>query len=212
MPRIAALALASVALAAAADVTGNWNLTATAPGGDEHRAQLELKNEGGRLSGMLTGPEGAIALEDVRLAGDQLSWRLPVQGGFVLKLTVAANSMKGTYTGADGTSGPVAVTRAAAAAGASVAGQWKGTAKSSGGRLYHIVLDVASQDGKITGTLSADEGSLPIQDARLEADRFSFKLTTDDGEYTIKLTVSANQMKGTYAGPGGESGSVELSR
>jgi hypothetical protein len=101
---------------------------------------------------------------------------------------------------------------ASGASAASVAGKWKGTAKTSEGRLYDLQLDLSSEGDKVSGTLIANEGTVPIEDGRVEGDQFTFKLSTDDGVYTMKLTVAADHMKGRYTGPGGESGEIAVSR
>ena len=101
---------------------------------------------------------------------------------------------------------------ASAASSASVAGKWKGTAKTSEGSQYDLQLDLSGEGDKVTGSLIANEGTVPIEDGRVEGDQFTFKLSTDDGVYTMKLTVAADHMKGRYTGPSGQSGEIAVSR
>ena len=213
MMRYLVVLLSCLCAVAATDVTGTWDVTATGPDGAEHKLGLELKGAPDKLIGSMSSPEGTVEIEDVQLKGDQLSYKVPARGGYVIRFTVSGNSMKGTFTGADGATGPMQASRAnAAAASPNVAGKWKGTAKSNNGRQYDIELELAIQGGKITGTLSAAEGSVQVQGAKLEGNQLSFKLATDEGEYSAKLTVSGNEMKGTYTAPGGETGNMTVSR
>jgi hypothetical protein len=210
MFRISTILLLSVCAAAAADLTGKWNVTATAPGGDrEYKMELELRNEGGKLAGTMTSTQGSIALEQVVLEGDQLSYTIPTgSGGYKIKFTVAADALNGSYTSPDGTTGKAVATRAAAA---DIAGRWKGAAKSDAGREYSLELDLAVDAGRVRGTLTVPQGSVPIEEARLDGGEFTFKVHADEGTYTVKLAVTGNEMTGSYAGPG-EKGKVTARR
>lgn len=210
--RTCILALLCLSAAAAADVTGTWNVTAITPSGREHKMQMVLKDEGGNLSGTMSGEQGAVALEEVRFAGDELSYRLPVAGGVVVKLTVAGAAMKGAFTTTDGATGKVAASRAAVAQGASVAGYWNCDAKSSSGRQYKLQLDLAEEDGKLSGTVTRADGSVPLDDVKLQGNQLSFKIAADGAVYTVKLTLEGQTFKGSYTSPGGESGSVTGAR
>jgi hypothetical protein len=212
MIRIFALMFASITMAAAADVAGKWNVTATTSSGREYKLELELKNEGGKLTGTMASSEGSIALEDVQLNGDQLSYKLPAGAGYAVKFTVAGDSMKGTFSGGDGATGQTTAVRAGAAASGGIAGKWKMSANSSGGRQYDVQLDLAQEGGKITGTASVPDGSAPIEEAKLDGDQLTFKISNGEGVYSLKLTVAGNAMKGSYTGPNNETGKVNANR
>lgn len=210
MMRLTALCLLSICAAAAADVTGKWNVTATAPSGREVKVQLELKEEGGKLAGTMSNADGSIAIENVMLEGGRLSYTLPAGGGYRLTFAVADGSMKGNYTGPDGTTGPAIATRSVAAT--NVAGHWKGQARTSTGREFSVELELSVSGGRILGTVSAPEGSADIENARLEGDNLTFEVTTDDGVYRVKTAVKGDEMSGSYNGPAGESGTFTLRR
>lgn len=101
---------------------------------------------------------------------------------------------------------------AAEPATARVAGKWKASAKSNTGRQYEIQLELIEEGGKVTGTLTANEGSVPIEEGKLEGNRLTFKLAVDEGSYSITLTVDGDRMKGHYTGPGGETGDISATR
>ncbi|HWQ53168.1 MAG TPA: hypothetical protein VN442_05750 [Bryobacteraceae bacterium] len=211
MIRISALILIAIGTASAADVTGKWNVTATSPSGSrQYNLTLDLKEEAGKLSGTMSGPDGAVALQDVKLEGDQLTYTVPAGSGYKIKMTLADGSMKGTYTGNDGVTGPAVATRAAAASG--IAGKWKAYAKAESGREYNVELNLATDNDKVTGSLIAPEGDVSITDGKLDGDQFSFRLLLDEGAYAVKLTVAGDTMSGAYTGPGGEKGKVTARR
>jgi hypothetical protein len=206
--RTTILALFCLASALAADVAGTWNVTATTSSGREYKLQLVLKDEGGKLVGTISNEQGSIALEELKVAGDELSYRIPASGGIVTKLTVAGAAMNGTFTTADGATGKVVASRAAAAKPASIAGHWNCEATTSSGRPYKLQLDLAEEGGKLSGTITRADGSAPIDDAKLEGNNLSFKVAADGTVYTIKLTVEGQTLKGSYATPTGEGGNM----
>lgn len=202
--------------ATAADVAGKWNVTAATPGGREYKLEMELRNEGGKLSGEMSSAQGSTALQDVLLSGDQLSYKLPVGANtYSVKFTVAGSTMKGTWAAADGSGGSTTATRAAGAAAvspAAVTGKWDLASKSDSGRERKLVLEVASQEGNLSGTITAPEGSVPLTQPKLEGNQFTFQLVVDDATYTVKLAVAGAAMKGSYTGTNGDNGTVTAQR
>ena len=59
-------------------VDGTWNLTMNTPMGAQ-QATVELKTNGDSLEGTLTGPQGAVALEEGKVDGDALAWSITAQ-------------------------------------------------------------------------------------------------------------------------------------
>ncbi len=202
-------ALFCIASALGADVTGTWNVTATTSSGREYKAQMLLKEEGGKLAGELSSEQGTVALLELKAEGDELSFKVPTAGGVAVKLTVAGAAMDGTFTAADGATGKMAASRAAAAAkAAGVGGHWNCEATTSSGRPYKLQLDLTEEGGKLGGTITRADGSAPIDDAKLEGNQLSFKVAADGTVYSVKLTVEGQTLKGTYATPTGEGGNV----
>ena len=79
-------------------VDGNWNLTMTTPMG-ERSATLNLKTEGGTLTGT-QGAEGNTAdIFDGTVDGDDLAWKVSITNPMPLTLAftgkVSGNSMSG---------------------------------------------------------------------------------------------------------------------
>ena len=97
------------------DLTGTWTGQITDPISGKHDIVLQLKTEGGKISGTLKGgpPRGAERpIEDARLDGDQLSFKVEAQGpaGEPVVLSyegkVTGNHIQGTHEGPHLGSGP----------------------------------------------------------------------------------------------------------
>src|SRR5215475_9250925 len=67
----------------AADLTGKWSGTITDPGGITHELTFDLKSEGNKLTGTVTGgpPNGEKQrIVNGKVDGDQLSFEIKTQG------------------------------------------------------------------------------------------------------------------------------------
>jgi hypothetical protein len=89
------------AVAFAADVTGKWTGDMPGRGGDTMPTTFTFKAEGDKLTGSMTGPQGDIAIQDGKVAGDQISFTTTLEfGGNSIKLvykgTVAGEQIKMT--------------------------------------------------------------------------------------------------------------------
>jgi hypothetical protein len=78
-----AVALCLSMTALATDLTGKWSGQLTDPRGEKHEIGLNLKVDGEKVTGTMTGGPPAGAEEQIvdgRLQGDQLSFAVRVQG------------------------------------------------------------------------------------------------------------------------------------
>jgi len=99
--RLLVCALGLFAAAWAADITGKWTGDVPGRGGDATASTFTFKAEGDKLTGSMTGPQGDIAIQDGKVAGDQISFTTTLEfGGNSIKLlykgTVAGDSIKMT--------------------------------------------------------------------------------------------------------------------
>jgi len=80
-PRFALVfwAFSAVLCAAAADLTGDWNLKAFSPQG-EHPSKLTLVQEAEKLTGSIGGPENRFKLEG-SFKDDQIQFNVQYTGG-----------------------------------------------------------------------------------------------------------------------------------
>jgi hypothetical protein len=94
MKRMIGIALTIAALAFGADVTGKWTGQMQTRG-ETANATFVFKNDGGKVTGTMTGPQGEVALQDMKVEGDQISFT--TTGGnakIVFKGTVAGDEIK----------------------------------------------------------------------------------------------------------------------
>ena len=90
--KLLSLAAVFAMVASAADVTGKW--VAQVPGRDGQTREVvyNLKAEGAKLTGTMSGPQGAdVAISDGKVEGDNIA--------FSVKLEFNGNSMVRNYSG-----------------------------------------------------------------------------------------------------------------
>jgi hypothetical protein len=198
----------------AADVSGVWNFTAKTAEGTEYKAELVMKNDGGKLAGTISSTQGSVALEEIKVSGDNLSYTIPYRGGVAVTSKVSANSMKGTFTASDGMNGTIVAARAgAAAAAANVAGAWKLVARPPNGAEVALQLDLTQTQDKLAGTMTLSTGdSATLEGPKLEGEDLTFKVTVNGSTYSVKLKISGTSMKGAFTGPDGSTGTLEGGR
>jgi hypothetical protein len=78
-------------MAQAADVTGKWVAQVAGRDGQTHETTINLKAEGDKLTGTVSGRQGDTAISDGKVKGDDLS--------FDVTLTMQGNTVKMEYTG-----------------------------------------------------------------------------------------------------------------
>jgi hypothetical protein len=215
MKRIAGLLIACVAMFGA-DPSGKWNLTAQTPSGHDYKLELMLKNDAGKWTGEMGSDRGSVPVADLQVSAEALSYKISVgDADYVIKLAITGDTVKGTFTGSNGASGPVTGGRPTAAAPASAgsfAGAWKGLAKSSRGKEYRIRLTLREEQGKWTGNLAADEGEVALANIKPVATGLNFEIPLEDATYQVKLTMAGAEVKGTFTGPDDVTGTITATR
>lgn len=212
MKTVLASLLFAILPVAAADFPGTWNVSTQNENGEPIKTVLLLKEEGGVLSAVMQGGERKIPVSKLQRQGDQISFQIPYNDITVtIKLTLQGDTLKGNWSVESGETGPVTAQRAAAAA--SPAGKWQVTATMSDGNPMKVGLEIQEDAGKISGTLTTPDGNaLPIAEAKLEGAVLSFKLPTENGAFTLKLTIDGNSAKGSYQTPDGTTGPLTATR
>ena len=76
-----ALIVFSAVAAFAADVTGAWTGNAKGPNGEDFALTFNFKQDGAKLTGTVTGPQGdPIEITDGKVDGDKLSFNVSFNG------------------------------------------------------------------------------------------------------------------------------------
>lgn len=73
---------------------GSWDMTMNTPMGPQ-TGKLTLKSNGDVLEGTMVGPQGEVALEDGKIDGDNLTWKITAaQMGMTIEFTATVDGDK----------------------------------------------------------------------------------------------------------------------
>ena len=205
---VCALALATPALAQ--DATGAWELTVTTSARGPRKTSMTLKNDGGKLSGTLIGPQGVeLALTGTQSGADiALSFKVDTQNGplaVVMKGRQDGDAIQGTLevgTGED--RGDWTASRRAAASGApgtsavDISGTWAYEVNTDVGvRMATVTLN--QQGETLSGRYKSQLGEAPLT-GKIKDASFTFQVTLPiEGTpmtLTYKGTVDGNAVTG----------------
>ena len=78
--------------------------------------------------------------------------------------------------------------------GADVTGKWKATYDTQNGPR-EVTFAFQVSDGKLTGTAGGPQGQTPISDGKVDGDKVSFTVVTDQWTAVITGTVSGDDLK-----------------
>jgi hypothetical protein len=96
---------------------------------------------------------------------------------------------------------------AASAQAADLSGKWSGDVPGRGGDTTPATFTFKVDGEKLTGSMTAPQGDLPLQDGKVSASQVSFSTTFDAGGNSIKIlykgTLSGDQLKMTRQRDGG---------
>ena len=106
----------------------------------------------------------------------------------------------------------LALVLAAFALGADIAGKWTGQVPRRGGEMAETTFVFKSEGGKVTGTMSGQQGEVALNDVEVKGDEVSFTSTGGNAKIVFKGTVAGDEIKMTRAREGGEPRSFLLKR
>ena len=86
-------------LMAAADVSGKWTGEMPSRGGEMVATTFTFKADGDKLTGTMSGPQGEVALQDGKVAGDKITFSMTGGNAKILfEGAVAGDEIKMTRT------------------------------------------------------------------------------------------------------------------
>lgn len=88
---VLAFGLMAAAAAQAADVTGKWTAQVPGRGGQTRETTFNLKADGEKLTGTMSGMQGDVEISDGTVKGDDIA--------FNVKVSFQGNDMKMIYKG-----------------------------------------------------------------------------------------------------------------
>jgi len=208
------------------DPSGTWTWTFTMSNGDTLEPKLDLKLEGGKLTGKISARGEEAPIEQAKLEGNELSFRIVrEQNGTSSPIKfqgrISGDRIKGTTEYVRGNGETATWEWEATRQGgvktssANVTGTWKYSLTTPNGQTVEPVLKLKQEGSKISGTITINETEVPISDGALNGSDISFKVVRErDGRTMSSLykgKVEGDSIKGTVTfNRGGEDRTFEL--
>ena len=192
---------ASVALAQDT-LSGKYEGTVKTAGAADEKASLELKNDGGKITGRLMKGETAIDVTEGTLTATKLSLKLgaAAQDGTV-SAVVDGDKITGDWTAgsAKRTLELTKVTAAAAtpASAVNLSGEWDGVADAQG-QPFPFVLVLKIDGENVTGSSSSQLGESQIKKGSWKDGKLVFELEGQNGVIAMSATVIEGKLSGEF--------------
>ena len=81
-----------------------------------------------------------------------------------------------------------------------IVGKWDIVSTDDAGQTANWTVEVKSDNGALSGTLSGDPGEFTMVDPKVDGNNFSFKVIVNESTYVIETTIDGNKIEGKYKG------------
>jgi hypothetical protein len=210
---------ASHASAGVESLLGKWQVKAETPNGPLD-LEFEFRQESGQIQGTASTVQGSVPFSAIKFEGTKLAMDLAL-GDSTYKLNATlqegkldgtweqvGGAMKGTWT-AVRSAAPAPVTASPAGG---VLGSWNTVAVTPNNDIT-ATLELKQEGEKLTGVISSDMGSLPIQAASFKDNKLQFDLELGGNTYRVSATLAGDKLDGGWApAAGGEGGAWRATR
>lgn len=199
---VAAFLLASSAAVAQDALSGKYEGVVKTAGAADEKVSLELKNDGGKISGRLMKGETAIDVVEGALAESKLTLKLGAgaKEGTIIGV-VTGDSITGDWTaGAAKRSFElkrIASPKAPAEAAFNLNGQWDAVADAQG-QPFPFLLMFKVEGETVTGNSSSQLGESQIKNGSWKDGRLSFELEGQNGVISMTATVVEGKLSGQF--------------
>jgi hypothetical protein len=207
---IFSLALVSVSVmaqtnnsaAAASTFDGKYEGTAKAPDGSLLNFVFELKNDGGKVSGVATSGATTIKISEGSLADSKLTLKFEGRTG-ALNATVDGDKITGEWV--EGQQKRTVELKKMSATAASttatapfvLAGDWEAVADANG-QPFPFLLVLKVDGEKVSGTSSSQLGESNVTNGTFKDGRLAFNLESPNGVVTMSATVVEGKLSGEF--------------
>ena len=205
--RIAGLFVLTFVLGASAalaqdTLSGKYEGTVKTAGAADEKVSLELKNDGGKITGRLMKGETAIDISEGMLAAAKLSLKL---GAAAKDGTVSAVVDGDKITG-DWTAGSakrtlelkkVTATADAPAGAVNLSGEWDAVADAQG-QPFPFVLVLKIDGENVTGSSSSQLGESQIKKGSWKDGKLVFELEGQNGVIAMSAVVIEGKLSGEF--------------
>ncbi len=210
-----AILLLTVAASAATlqsdPVTGKYTGVAKSAAIGDIPITVNLKNDGGKLSGSVDTPNGPAAITSGSFAGGKIMMKLDAGGNEItINAKLEGDKITGEWelagqTGTlelkrDGAAGAPSTPSAPstpAAGGDPVTGDWDATVDVQG-QEFPFTLKLKLDGEKVTGSSESAQGSAPLSNGSFKAGKLSFTLDTPNGAVTMSGLVKDGTLTGDF--------------
>ncbi len=198
----------SVASASSSDSSrsvGDWEVVFDIRGNSRSATLKITKSDGGTLSGNWSSQLGTSDLRDVRDDGNSLTFNRTLElGGNSIDLsysaTINGDAIHGTISTGQFGDIPFEGQRVVGGGLAALAGTWN-LAIDASGNLISITLNIADEEGVVTGTWGSDRfGEVALTDPTYDGGAIAFAVAIDtpNGEFSVSFSgsVDGNELSG----------------
>jgi len=197
--------LGSIVAFAQTDVTGTYEGTVKMPGAPEGKVSIELKSEGGKITGQAQHGPKTVPITDAKLENGTLTLQFDKDHKYVAK--VDGDKLVGEVS--DGTTkfpleltkvkpAPAAAAPAAAAPAAlNLNGQWDGVADAQG-QPFPFLLTLKVEGETVTGSSSSQLGESVLKEGSWKDGKLAFQLEGQNGTISMTATVVEGKLSGEF--------------
>ena len=194
-----------VAFAQAPDLSGTYEGTVKMPNAPEGKVSIELKSEGGKITGQAQHGPRTIPITEAKYENGMLTLSFDKDHNYVAK--VDGDKLVGEVS--DGAQKfPLELTKvkpAAAAAPAAPAapaafnlnGQWEGMADAQG-QPFPFLLTLKVDGETVTGSSSSQLGESTVKDGSWKDGKLAFQLEGQNGTISMSAVVIDGKLSGEF--------------
>ena len=190
------------------DLTGTYEGIVKMPNAPEGKVSLELKSEGGKITGRAMHGPKTIEITEAKLENGTLTLRFDKDHGFVGKID--GDKLVGEVN--DGpqkfplelkkvmpaaAAAPAAAPAAAAPAAVNLNGQWDAIADANG-QPFPFLLTLKVEGDKVTGSSSSQLGDSVVKDGSWKDGKLAFQLEGQNGTISMSATVIEGKLSGEF--------------
>jgi hypothetical protein len=196
------LALGTVVSFAQDTLSGKYVGVAKSAGTQDAEVTLELKNEGGKITGSLLSGQSKTEISEGTVLDGKLVLKLgeaakdgvltaKMDGGTLIGEWVAGSQKKVVELKRDGLAATVAT------APVSISGTWEGLADANG-QPFPFTLSLKVEGEKVTGGSSSQLGESNISEGTWKDGKLSFQLNGQNGAISMSATIVEGKLSGEF--------------
>jgi len=194
-----------VAFAQTPDLSGTYEGTVKMPNAPEGKVSIELKSEGGKITGQAHHGPKTIPITEAKFENGTLTLNFDKDHKYVAK--VDGDKLVGEVS--DGTQKfPLELTKVktvvtvaapppAPAAAFSLNGQWDGVADAQG-QPFPFLLTLKVDGETVTGSSSSQLGESTVKDGSWKDGKLAFQLEGQNGTISMSATVIEGKLSGEF--------------